>query len=145
MPSALATVEADDGSSCEICVLVADTEERRATGLMFVTDPELGGHDGMAFVDDEPSTGAFWMRNTRLPLTAVFFDGDGVYLSQEEMEPCPDDVADLMCPRYGPDEPFLVAVELAARSPDELLMRPGSVLTITDESCPEQLAGRSPR
>lgn len=141
-PSVLATVTAADGSSCEVCLLAADTPERRTRGLMFVTDPELDGHDGMVFTSDEATVGAFWMRNTRLPLTAVFFDEDGVHLEAIEMEPCPDETADADCPRYGPREPFRHAVELAARTPAELLMEEGSVLTLTDRPCPDRLAGR---
>lgn len=139
----MGTVTAADGAICEVCLLVAERPDRRTRGLMHVTDPELGGHDGIVFVNDPPQTGQFWMRSTRLPLTAVFFDEAGGYLESTAMEPCPDDVADAFCPRYGPDEPFRYGVELAARTPAELLMEGGSVLTLTDEPCPEVLDGRT--
>lgn len=141
--AALATVTAADGRTCELCLMVARTPDQKTRGLMHVTDPDLGGHDGLVFVNDEPVTSRFWMRNTPLPLTAVFFDADGRYLDSAAMEPCPDDTADLLCPRHGPDEAHLLGVELAARTPAELLMEPGSVLTLTDRPCPAPPTGRT--
>lgn len=138
----LATVTTDDGRRCEVCLMVAETPEQKTRGLMHVTDPELGGHDGLVFVSDEPVTSRFWMRNTPLPLTAVFFDVDGRHLDTVAMEPCPDDTPDAACPRHGPAAPHRYGVELAARTPAELLMEPGSVLHLTDRPCPRELAGR---
>jgi len=140
----VATVTAADGRTCEVCLLVADTPEQRRRGLMEVTDPALGGYDGMVFVNEQPEPGGFWMRNTRIPLTAVFFDGDGAYLSAESMVPCPDDVADANCPSYAPPAPFLYGVELADRSADDLLMTEGSRLELADRPCPATLDGRDP-
>ena len=48
-----------------------------AAGLMEVTDPDLAGHDGMVFVYDEDTTGAFWMRNTPMPLSIAYVDAGG--------------------------------------------------------------------
>jgi hypothetical protein len=62
-------------------VWLADNEQRRQRGLMEVTDPTLAGRVGMAFWFSSSTTGGFWMRNTRLPLTILFVDDDGVVVS----------------------------------------------------------------
>jgi uncharacterized membrane protein (UPF0127 family) len=124
-----ATATAADGSVCELCLWLADDGDRRARGLMFVTD--LGPADGMAFVYDSPRTGNFWMKNTLLPLSIAFFDADGGYLDAFDMEPC---VAD-PCDRYRTPNDFLVAIETTQGDLDALGIGPGTVLTLTDMPC----------
>ncbi|MCB0978504.1 MAG: DUF192 domain-containing protein [Acidimicrobiales bacterium] len=136
----LVQVRAADGRTCEACMLLAETSAQRARGLMEVTDRTLGGYDGMLFsYSDRPGTGGFWMRNTRIPLTSVFFDPDGRYLDSFAMTPCPDSTSDADCPRYGPDEPFGTVVELAALEPVDLLMGPGSTIEVKGSHCPAKL------
>lgn len=133
-------VRASDGRTCEACLLLAETSAQRARGLMEVTDRTLGGYDGMLFsYADRPGTGGFWMRNTRIPLTGVFFDPDGRYLDSFAMTPCPDSTSDADCPRYGPDDPFGTVVELAALEPADLLMEPGSTIEVKGSQCPAKL------
>lgn len=125
-----ATATAADGSVCELCLWLADDDDRRARGLMFVTD--LGPADGMAFVYDSPRTGNFWMKNTLMPLSIAFFDADGTYLDAFDMEPC---VAD-PCDRYRTPNDFLVAIETTQGGLDELGIGAGTVLALTDLPCP---------
>ena len=66
-----ATVTKADGTLCELCLWLASTPQQRELGLMRVTD--LGGPDGMAFLYPEPTSGAFWMKNTVLPLSIGFY------------------------------------------------------------------------
>src|SRR5215212_11060564 len=54
-------VKTSDGEQ-HLSVRVADSDEERQQGLMGVRD--LPANDGMAFVYDEPSTEAFWMKDT---------------------------------------------------------------------------------
>lgn len=140
----LVEVTAADGSTCEVCLLLAETPAQRTQGLMEVTDPTLGGFDGMLFAfRDRPGSGGFWMRNTRLPLTGVFFDADGAFLDAIPMVPCPDETSDADCPRYGPGQDFGTVIELTTIDPDEVLMAEGSTIEIKGSTCPLELAGRA--
>ncbi len=73
--SVATTITKPDGTVCETCMLLAATEAERERGLMGVTS--LGGYDGMVFRYDEPTTGAYWMKDTVMPLSIAFFGGDG--------------------------------------------------------------------
>ncbi|MDD2808026.1 DUF192 domain-containing protein [Rhodoferax sp.] len=64
---------------------VAATPEQRSTGLMFrASMPQA---EGMLFVFDFPSEQCFWMKNTRLPLTAAFVADDGTIVNLADMKP----------------------------------------------------------
>lgn len=86
-------------------VLVADDRSLRMTGLMHRT--ELPEDAGMLFVFDAPTSGAFWMKNTLLPLSIAFVGADGTVQQVLDMEPCTADP----CPRYAPDGTYQRAVE----------------------------------
>ena len=66
-------------------VEVAATDAQRSQGLMFRAS--LGRDDGMLFVFDDPGYYAMWMKNTLIPLSVAFIDGDGVILNILDMEP----------------------------------------------------------
>jgi uncharacterized membrane protein (UPF0127 family) len=103
----VATVTRPDGSTCEVCLLAALTEEQRARGLMEVRD--LGGYDGMVFVYDRAVSGAFYMRDTPTPLSIAFFGPKGHLVSSVDMTPCADVDG---CPTYPAAAPFRFAVEV---------------------------------
>ncbi|MEY2973908.1 MAG: hypothetical protein RIR49_328 [Actinomycetota bacterium] len=131
--SRVAVVTAPDGSGVvEHCLWIADTPERRARGLMGVT--ELGPAVGMAFVNDAPTTGRFWMKDTSIPLSIAFFDQAGVHLGAVDMEPCTAaDPAD--CPRYDTPSGYTVALEVPLGTAEGLGLVPGSSVGITDRPC----------
>ena len=87
-------------------VRVADSPDERAHGLMGTRD--LPADEGMAFAFREPSTASFWMKDTLIPLSIAFWDDAGRIISILDMDPCTEDP----CPSYGPDEPFVGAVEV---------------------------------
>ncbi len=106
--------------------MLADDSATRSQGLMEQTD--LRGYDGMIFRFPSPTTGRFFMRNTRIPLSIAFFDADGRFVSSADMQPCPDDVD--RCPTYGADRPYVHAIEVPLGGLDRLGIGPGSVLSL---------------
>lgn len=48
---------------------------------------ELDPNAGMLFVFDSEELRSFWMKNTPLPLSIAFIDGDGRILEIYDMEP----------------------------------------------------------
>jgi uncharacterized membrane protein (UPF0127 family) len=104
-----------------LCALLADNEQRRQTGLMGRHD--LGGYDGMIFRFPAPTTSAFFMRNTPLPLSIAWFDASGRFVSSADMAPCPDRPD---CPLYGPGRQYLTALEVTQGGLKALGIGPGS-------------------
>lgn len=58
----------------EYNVLVAQTEDEKATGLMNVE--EMNESEGMLFLYNAPQTLEFWMKDTEIPLDIIFIDSD---------------------------------------------------------------------
>lgn len=117
-------VDGPDGEPIVLCVLVAESPEQRGRGLMEVTDPELGGYDGMLFTYDEDRTGGFYMLDTVLPLSIAYLDGDGATVDALDMEPCPP--ATETCPTYPPSAPYRSALEVPQGGLEPLGLVPGS-------------------
>ena len=106
MPGADAGIRRTDHGTVSLHVQLADTPDEREAGLM---DREsLTPYDGMAFVWEEPVVSSFWMKDTLIPLSIAFWDDAGRIISILDMNPCTVDP----CPSYGPDEPFIGAVEV---------------------------------
>jgi uncharacterized membrane protein (UPF0127 family) len=125
-----ARVVAADGATCDVCLWRADDDGERARGLMGVTD--LGVGDGMAFVYSGPTTTAFTMQSTLIPLSIAFFAIDGVFLDAFDMEPCRAEP----CPTYPTPADFGVAIEVEQGGLDALLIGSGSRLEPSDGDCP---------
>ena len=64
---------------------LALTSDARSLGLM---NRRRAPADGMLFVFPRSTTGGFWMKNTRVPLTIVFFNADGERVRKLSMTPC---------------------------------------------------------
>jgi uncharacterized protein len=95
-------------SSGEVAVEVeiADDRGERAQGLMGRT--ELADDAGMVFVFPEATRGAFWMKDTLIPLSIAFYDEAGRILRILDMEPCREDP----CPLYDPEVEYRGALEV---------------------------------
>jgi uncharacterized membrane protein (UPF0127 family) len=68
---------------------VANTQEDRMRGLM--QRRAMPMQRGMLFVFDADARYCMWMKNTPLPLSVAFLDGQGVILNIEEMKPQTED------------------------------------------------------
>jgi uncharacterized membrane protein (UPF0127 family) len=80
-----------------LTVEVADTVETRARGLMYRT--HLPEYAGMLFVFEAPARLAFWMKNTRIPLSIAFIDPRWRIVDIQDMDP----------PRPGEDVPVYLS------------------------------------
>jgi uncharacterized protein len=103
--TAALSIRTEDGT-VSLDVQVADTPDERQTGLM--GRESLSPFDGMAFLWEAPVESSFWMKDTLIPLSIAFWDEGGRIISILDMNPCTEDP----CPSYGPDEPFVGAVEV---------------------------------
>ncbi len=81
--------------------------DARSLGLM---NRRKAPVDGMLFVFPGPSRGGFWMKNTLVPLTIVFFNADGERVRKLSMTPCRTD----QCQIYDPGRTYRFALELRA-------------------------------
>jgi uncharacterized membrane protein (UPF0127 family) len=66
-------------------VELAVSDEERSRGLMF--RKALGKDDGMLFVFDELGYHSMWMKDTLIPLSVAFLDGEGNIINILDMEP----------------------------------------------------------
>ena len=97
------------GSFLEWCLLLAANDVQRNRGLMEVTDPKLGGYDGMLFHYDADTDENFWMRNTPMPLSIAYVSQTGDIVSTADMAPCADSPD---CPNYPPAGPYRFSIEV---------------------------------
>lgn len=88
-----------------LAVDLADDPQERRKGLMGIE--ELPADQGMAFVWPGPVDSTFWMKDTLVPLSIAFVDSSGRVIDVLDMQPC----ASELCPSYGIDEPFVLAIE----------------------------------
>lgn len=99
-------------------IWIADDEQRRARGLMFVK--HLAAEDGMLFVYPQPQPISMWMKNTLVPLDMLFVAADGkVARVVENTKP-----QSLTTIESG--SPVLAVVELAAGSAARLKIAAGA-------------------
>jgi len=89
------------------CPELALTSASRSRGLM---NRRRAPADGMLFVFPSDTAGGFWMKNTLVPLTIVFFNAEGRRSRKLSMTPCGSD----SCPIYSPVRRYRFALELRA-------------------------------
>lgn len=100
------TLRSPGGDAVTLDVYDAYRPEARRRGLM--GRRHLPERAGMVFRFPRDHRGAFWMRDTVIPLSIAFFDGDGAVLATLDMAPCPGDP----CPRYDPEVTYRGALEV---------------------------------
>jgi uncharacterized membrane protein (UPF0127 family) len=116
-------------------VYIADTDDRREKGLMFIKT--LGADDGMLFVFESAHPIGFWMRNTLIPLSIGFFDERGVLFNIQEMS-VPGSIMDQHPPSYESEKPALYALEMNKNWFAKNKIKPGAklVLKLNPEKSP---------
>ena len=72
-------------TACLLHPELALTSGQQQRGLMF---RKKAPADGMLFVFSQATSGGFWMKNTLVPLTIVFFDTAGRRVRRMSMTPC---------------------------------------------------------
>lgn len=80
-------------------VQIADTDPRRARGLMF--QEQLPFDQGMLLAFDSPDRRSIWMLNMQFALDVFWIDGDGkVVHIEKNIPPCKTTVETMTCPSY---------------------------------------------
>jgi uncharacterized membrane protein (UPF0127 family) len=69
----------------QIDTQLAITPEQHMIGLMY--RKEMPQHEGMLFVFAQTGKQCFWMKNTKIALTAAFVNDDGKITNLEDMKP----------------------------------------------------------
>lgn len=92
-------------------VEVADTPQERSRGLMNREDVE--SRQGMLFLYQESGARTFWMKDTPLPLTAVWINS-GKVVGSTDMIPCV--VEQEPCSRYSSPGPANAVLEVRTDS-----------------------------
>ena len=90
----------------ELSVRIASTAAAKAKGLM--GEATLAQGAGMAFTYERPTTAPFWMKDTTIPLSIAYWNGENRIVDILDMEPCTADP----CPLYRSDSAFTGAVEV---------------------------------
>jgi len=80
----LRTVDLNVGGT-QLKVEVADTQESLANGLMYRS--ALPDGQGMLFVLGPPRQASFWMKNTKIPLSIGYINGNAILLEEHDMQP----------------------------------------------------------
>jgi len=102
------TIMIDD---IELSVQLADTEHRRADGLMF--QEELPYDEGMLFIFDDSQKRTFWMSNMLFSLDIIWIDSQGNVVHIDNNVPPCDTTETKACPRYdsgGNDVKYVLEV-----------------------------------
>jgi hypothetical protein len=113
-------------------VEIADDDAERARGLMF--RDALPADQGMLFIHERQEPLAYWMKNTRIPLDILYFDGNRKLVSQQrDVPPCS---AGDRCPPYPSGAPARYVLELNAGEAARLGLRDGEELRLSPRIAP---------
>jgi uncharacterized membrane protein (UPF0127 family) len=111
-------------------VEIADDRDEQALGLMF--RESMADDHGMLFIFQNDARRSFWMKNTRIPLDIIYFDGERRLINVQQAKPCRTE----QCPGYPSTQPARYVLELNAGKARELSLEPGDLLIISSEQEP---------
>jgi hypothetical protein len=113
-------------SGTTIMAEIADTPQKRATGLMY--RDHLKKDHGMLFLFNEPQAWTFWMKNTRIPLDLVWMDWKKRVIHIERNVPICTRTDD-SCPQYRPNsDDALFVLEIPGGTADVYRIEKGATL-----------------
>lgn len=124
--------ENNNGALSRVCfndncfnVEIADTPQKRETGLMF--RKQLAKNSGMLFAFDQADVYQFWMKNTLIPLDMIWIDEDNkIIYMQKNVPPCEVEP----CEMFGPDEKALYILETKGGAIEEMGLEAGDEMVI---------------
>lgn len=125
LPPVVVTFHTSSGNVIIADYSLANTQEERTQGLMGVRS--LGKYGGEVFLFDGPqSTGGFWMKDTVIPLSIVFWGPDGTIYAAFDMQPCTSDT----CKVYAPGGAYVGAIEMNQGAFARLGIKIGDTVTV---------------
>ncbi len=123
----IGTIKVDD---IVLEVQIADTDPRRARGLMF--QEMLPYNQGMLFVFEDSSIRSMWMLNMQFALDLIWFDSSGnVVHIEKDVPPCKSALETAACTvQNGNDKPAQYVLEVTAGFVDKFNINENSKLEI---------------
>ena len=123
----IGTIKVDD---IVLEIQIADTDPRRARGLMF--QEMLPYNQGMLFVFEDSSIRSMWMLNMQFALDLIWFDSSGnVVHIEKDVPPCKSALETVACTvQNGNDKPAQYVLEVTAGFVDKFNINENSKLEI---------------
>ena len=111
-------------------VQIADTDPRRARGLMF--QEQLPLDEGMLLVFDDANKRSIWMLNMQFPLDVIWIDDNSkVVFIEKNVPPCKTALETVTCPSYkGGSKDAKYVLEVTAGFVDAFIITTESTLEI---------------
>lgn len=111
-------------------VQIADTDPRRARGLMF--QEQLPFDEGMLLVFDDANKRSIWMLNMQFPLDVIWIDDNSkVVFIEKNVPPCKTALETVTCPSYkGGSKDTKYVLEVTAGFVEEFKITTESTLEI---------------
>jgi len=111
-------------------VQIADTDPRRARGLMF--QEQLPLDEGMLLVFDDANKRSIWMLNMQFPLDVIWIDDNSkVVFIEKNVPPCKTALETVTCPSYkGGNKDAQYVLEVTAGFVDAFKITTESTLEI---------------
>lgn len=112
-----------------LTVEIADSDDRRAFGLMFVQ--QMPENEGMLFVFPDEARRSFWMKNTLIPLSIAYFGRDKVLKKIIDMQPAV--LGEISPTGYPSGVRSMYALEVNQGWFSRMKIRPGARLKFADK------------
>jgi uncharacterized protein len=116
-------------SGVTILAEIADTPQKRSTGLMY--RDHLKKDHGMLFIFDQPQAWTFWMKNTNIALDLIWLDSKKRVIHIEQNVPICTRTDD-SCPQYRSNsDDAMFVLEIAGGTLERYKIEKGSKLQFT--------------